>query len=832
MLRNASVRSGIRVSSFGMLALLLLTGCSNGGGGGGTNPPPAVSVGISPTTMSLNEGGTTSFTASVQHDSNSAGVTWSIGSGVGTLSAKSTTGVTYTAPAVVSAATTVTLTATSVTDTSKSASATITLNPPVTPPTITAVVASCVSTSVQTGQTSQCAATVTGTGAYSSTVTWSAGGVQGGNSTVGTISTAGLYTAPSAVPATNPVTVTATSSADGTKSGSTAITIGPVLTSIQVSPPYPSDAVGKTQQFKATGTYSDNSTKDLTATATWTSSNTATAAINSAGLASTIAGGTTTVTAVFGTVSGTTSLIVTAPSGIVSHAAAVTDSNGLATVVSNGLTIPIQLSDQDTGTPLTGAAVAVGSDPSIPGSAILLIADSSGVHPLQMVLLEGPPATASGARAATPPTTQRLRLSAVGPDQASQVSPTPIAASTGCATGSGTVASQAVPIQGLATVNSPISTASVQTQTIDALTAIETLDPKDIPAGYYGAVSVTQYPVTSQCVQDIINIGKEHLTPTNIILAVLSKTVFPEPVTQVFDIVDAVGTVLISPKLLNAANECWYSPSVAPLNNPVLNITSACFGASCILIPQLEYPPQAPSSAQIGVDYAMQATVVQPAKKSVETYIQSGDLGGIVVGTTDSTGNGSVEVPLGTNTVCVDSPGYLQYTDPNFLVSAGGSPLGVTLSPLGQAQTYTGTYSAPFSGTAVDPDGGVYSVVADFTFNLTLTEKADGSITGTASVPTALNLSVVSCPSGYTCSANSFSATATGSVTGSNGVISANLSSGGTYPLTINVTGNLTSNAVTLNGSFSETFKGTSTDAPPTYSTLSGTITGASLALQ
>jgi len=105
-LRNATVRSGTRVSSRGLLALLRLAICSSGNGGG-TNPPPAASAGISPTAMSLNEGGTESFTASVQNDSNSAGLTSSIGSGVGTLST-STTGVPYTAPAVISGAATIT----------------------------------------------------------------------------------------------------------------------------------------------------------------------------------------------------------------------------------------------------------------------------------------------------------------------------------------------------------------------------------------------------------------------------------------------------------------------------------------------------------------------------------------------------------------------------------------------------------------------------------------------------------------------------------------------------------------------------------------------------
>jgi hypothetical protein len=97
--------------------------------------------------------------------------------------------------------------------------------PASTSPAITSVTASSTPASAGTGATSQCTAAVTGTGSYSSTVTWSAGGVVGGNSTAGTITSGGVYTAPAAVPATNPVTVTATSTEDTTKSGSTPVTI-------------------------------------------------------------------------------------------------------------------------------------------------------------------------------------------------------------------------------------------------------------------------------------------------------------------------------------------------------------------------------------------------------------------------------------------------------------------------------------------------------------------------------------------------------------------------------------------------------------------------------
>lgn len=57
------------------------------------------------------------------------------------------------------------------------------------------------------------------TGTTNTSVTWSAGGVQGGNSTVGTIATSGLYTAPAVAPNPSNVTITAVSVADSTKSG-------------------------------------------------------------------------------------------------------------------------------------------------------------------------------------------------------------------------------------------------------------------------------------------------------------------------------------------------------------------------------------------------------------------------------------------------------------------------------------------------------------------------------------------------------------------------------------------------------------------------------------
>jgi hypothetical protein len=92
---------------------------------------PAITVGLAPASpVTLDQGKTQLVTASVNNDPNSAGVTWSALTGLGSLSGSTSTTITYNAPATVSSASTGTFTATSVTDTSKSATYTINLVPP------------------------------------------------------------------------------------------------------------------------------------------------------------------------------------------------------------------------------------------------------------------------------------------------------------------------------------------------------------------------------------------------------------------------------------------------------------------------------------------------------------------------------------------------------------------------------------------------------------------------------------------------------------------------------------------------------------------------------
>jgi hypothetical protein len=85
----------------------------------------------------------------------------------------------------------------------------------------------------------------------------------------------------------------------------------PVLASVAVTPANSSIAAGDTQQFTATGTYSNGSTQNLTNTATWSSSASAIASVSSAGAALANAVGTATIGVTAGSFTGTASLTVT-----------------------------------------------------------------------------------------------------------------------------------------------------------------------------------------------------------------------------------------------------------------------------------------------------------------------------------------------------------------------------------------------------------------------------------------------------------------------------------------------------------------------------------------
>ncbi len=105
---------------------------------------------------------------------------------------------------------------------------------------------------VVVGALQQYTATVTGNS--NTSVNWSVNGVAGGNSTVGTISTTGLFTAPATVPAVATVTIDAISQVDTTTTGSAQATIvSPSTTnSVAVAPTPIQVYTSTTQAFSAT----------------------------------------------------------------------------------------------------------------------------------------------------------------------------------------------------------------------------------------------------------------------------------------------------------------------------------------------------------------------------------------------------------------------------------------------------------------------------------------------------------------------------------------------------------------------------------------------------
>jgi hypothetical protein len=121
-----------------------------------------------------------------------------------------------------------------------------------------------------------------------------------GSVSTGTLTTLGTYS----------VQLSCLSAAGNSISGFTEATVKVIaLSSISVTPTMPSVAAGGSTQLKATGTYTDNSTQDLTPTATWVSSATNVATV-SAGLVScsstATTSGTATISATGATATGTT----------------------------------------------------------------------------------------------------------------------------------------------------------------------------------------------------------------------------------------------------------------------------------------------------------------------------------------------------------------------------------------------------------------------------------------------------------------------------------------------------------------------------------------------
>ena len=253
---------------------------------GSSNNSILTSITVTPATASIAVGGTQQYVATGTFSNGGTQVitntvTWTSGT---TAMATITTG---------GLATGVAAGSTTISATLGSATGTATLT--VTNGTLVSIAVTPATASIAVGATQQYVAM----GTYSdgvtlplTTETWASSA-----STVATINATGLATGV-AVGST-----TITSTCGTVTSPGVTLTVTPTLDSIAVTPTNASIKVGGTQQFTAIGTYSDESTQDLTATAVWASATPTVATITSpGGLATGIASGTTLITAACGTV--------------------------------------------------------------------------------------------------------------------------------------------------------------------------------------------------------------------------------------------------------------------------------------------------------------------------------------------------------------------------------------------------------------------------------------------------------------------------------------------------------------------------------------------------
>jgi hypothetical protein len=124
------------------------------------------------------------------------------------------------------------------------------------------------------------------------------------NTGVATVSGSGLATSQ----ASGSVTITAKFS--GVAGYGTLIVTKAILESITITPANPAVILGTLEQFTATGTFSDQSTQDITGSVTWASSSNSLLSFHGGGLAVALALGSLTISATSGSISGSTSVSV------------------------------------------------------------------------------------------------------------------------------------------------------------------------------------------------------------------------------------------------------------------------------------------------------------------------------------------------------------------------------------------------------------------------------------------------------------------------------------------------------------------------------------------
>jgi len=585
------------------------------------NPATLVSIAVTPTNPSITKGATQQFTATGHFSDGTtqdltASATWS-----SSLTTVATIGVnTGLTTSVGTGSTNITATQNAVT----SNTAVLT----VTPATLTSIAVTPANPSITKGATQQF--TATGTFSDNSTQVLTNAAWASGTGTVATINATGLATAVGV----GTSTISATS---GSITGSTLLTVNPAtLVSIAVTPANPAITKGATQQFTATGTFSDNSTQVLTS-AVWASGTGAVATINATGLATAVGVGTSTISATSGSITGSTLLTVN-PATLVSIA--VTPANPAITKgATQQFTATGTFSDNSTqvltnavwasGTGAvatintTGLATAVGAGSSTISATVGSITGSTllTVNPATLVSIAVTPANPSITKGAT----QQFTATGTFSDNSTQV-----LTNAAWASGTGTVAT--INATGLATA------VGVGTSTISATSGSIT-----------GSTLLTVNPAT------LVSIA---VTPANPSIT--------KGATQQFT---ATGTFSdSSTQVLTSAVWASGTGTVATINATGL-ATAVGVGTSTISATSGSIT----GSTLLTVNPAASITSLAPASGPVGTAVTiTGTNFGAAKGTSTVTFNGTVATPASWSGTSIVVPVPTGATTGNVVVTVGG----------------------------------------------------------------------------------------------------------------------------------------------------------------
>jgi trimeric autotransporter adhesin len=286
--------------AFLLLGVSLFVGC--GGSSGGSNPPTTVTliaISVMPSSPSINVGATQQFAATGTYSDGSTKVLTASANWISVTSSVATVNTSGLVTAVAVGTSNITASSSGVVGSTTLTVANPLVSITVAPPTIT------LSPPAQQQFTASGKYADGTTQNITSTVTWASS-----VSTVATINPAGLAVA--AAPG-----ITTISATSGTISGNATLTVGAALVSIAVTPATGTVAPNGTQQFTATGAYSDGSHKVITSTVTWAATTGAT--ITASGLAT-------------GVTPGATSTITATQNAIVSNPATLTVTNPLVSI--------------------------------------------------------------------------------------------------------------------------------------------------------------------------------------------------------------------------------------------------------------------------------------------------------------------------------------------------------------------------------------------------------------------------------------------------------------------------------------------------------------------